>query len=298
MDPLNRPFLALGLRLTAAMTLSSMMMLVKLAGTHGIGLLEVMFWRQAIPTALILAWLALRRQVPRLATKRLGAHARRGAMGLTGMLFTLGAARMLPLAEATVLGFTAPIFATALAALVLKEPVGRIRWSAIALGFAGILVIAGPDRAAMPLPGFVVGIVAAFMVALISIQLRDLGRTEKPMVVVFWFSAFSTIALALTLPWTATAHPPVDWAMLGGIGVTGLVGQLALTAALRYGSVSSVIVMDYSNFGWATLWGWLVFTQLPPPTTWLGAPLVVAAGLVIVLREHRLARAKPVSSTA
>jgi len=61
-----------------------------------------------------------------------------------------------------------------------------------------------------------------------------------------------------------------------------------LTSALRLGNVSSVIVMDYSQFGWAMLWGWLVFDQLPPTATWIGAPVIIAAGLIIVWREHRL----------
>lgn len=306
--PEQRPIYALGLRLLAALLLQTMMMLVKLAGQRGISLPETMFWRQAIPAVLIVAWLGTRGQMSRLRTTRIGAHATRSVMGLTGMFLTLGVVQLLPLSEATVLGFTAPIFATLLSVVLLRERVGWIRLTAVALGFAGVLVIAGPEmtgtqfaepgRTAMPLFGLLVGIGGAFMIALISIQLRELGRTERPLTVVFWFSAFSAVALGLALPWTARAHDMTGWAMLAGIGVTGLFGQLALTAALRYGSVASVIVMDYSTFAWATLWGWLVFAQLPPASTWVGAPLVVAAGLVIVWREHRLAVQKPVQTVS
>lgn len=303
MSPRQRPLYALGLRLLSAALLQAMMMLVKLAGDRHVSLPESMFWRQAIPTLLILLWLVPRRQLGRLASARMGAHARRAAIGLTGMFLTLGAVRLLPLSEASVLSFTAPIFATILSVVLLREKVGWIRSTAVVLGFAGVLVIAGPEifgtgRAAMPLAGFLVGIGAAFMVALISIQLRDLGRTEQPLTVVFWFSAFSAVALGAALPWTMSGHDPGTWAILGAIGVSGLFGQIALTAALRYGSVASVIVMDYSAFAWATLWGWLVFAQLPPPSTWLGAPLVVAAGLVIVWREHRLSLEKPVQAVS
>ena len=80
------------------------------------------------------------------------------------------------------------------------------------------------------------------------------------------------------------------WLLLLGIGLAGALGQLLLTSALRFGSVASVIVMDYSGLFWATLYGWLLFETLPPPSTWLGAPLIVAAGLIIAWREHRLAR--------
>jgi drug/metabolite transporter (DMT)-like permease len=81
------------------------------------------------------------------------------------------------------------MFAVILAALVLKEKVGWVRWSAVILGLAGILVIAGPNQSHLPLFGIAVGVGAAFMVAVIAIQLRDLGRTEEPLTVVFWFSA-------------------------------------------------------------------------------------------------------------
>jgi drug/metabolite transporter (DMT)-like permease len=96
--------------------------------------------------------------------------------------------------------------------------------------------------------------------------------------------------LALFLLRTGVHHDAADWLILFGIGLSGLIGQIFLTAALRYGSVSSVIVMDYSAFAWATLWGWLVFDHLPPASTWIGAPIVIAAGLIIAWREHLLHR--------
>ena len=81
-----------------------------------------------------------------------------------------------------------------------------------------------------------------------------------------------------------------DWALIGGIGLAGLAVQLLTTSALRYGQVSSVMVMDYSQFIWAALWGWLIFAQVPSATTWIGAPLIVASGLIIARREHLLHR--------
>jgi drug/metabolite transporter (DMT)-like permease len=80
--------------------------------------------------------------------------------------------------------------------------------------------------------------------------------------------------------------------MLGGIGITGLFAQLALTASLRYGAISSVIVVDYIQLAWATAWGWLIFNQLPPATTWLGAPIIIGASLLIIWRERVLGKAR------
>ena len=128
------------------------------------------------------------------------------------------------------------------------------------------------------------------MVALISIQIADLNKTDKPLAIVFYFAAFSAPMTALALPFVAHGHDAAGWWLLLGIGISGSIGQLLLTAALRFGTVASVIVMDYSALFWATLYGVLLFGMLPPPSTWLGAPLVVAAGLVIAWREHRLAR--------
>jgi drug/metabolite transporter (DMT)-like permease len=286
----DRPFLALGLRLAAMAMLSIMLLLVKLAGKRGMPLPETMFWRQAIPAVLILAWLVSTRRMHLLRTARPWIHFRRAMIGTAGMFLTLGVVQILPLAEATVLGFTAPVFAVILSATLLKEQVGPWRWAAVVLGLAGILVIAGPDRGHVPLVGLATGIGAAFAVALVSIQIRDLGRTEQPLTVVFYFSAMSLPALAPFLVFTGIDHDPVGWLILGGIGLSGLFAQVLMTAALRIGVVSSVIVMDYSQFGWATLWGWLVFGQLPPGTTWLGAPIVIASGLLIAWREHVLSR--------
>ena len=284
----QRPMLALALRLCAMLVLSSMLLLVKLSGQHGIWLLEMLFWRQLIPGVIILFWLTGRGGLRRLRTQRLWIHARRAFIGGTGMFLTLGVVQILPLAEATVLGFTAPIFAVILSALFLGERVGAWRWSAVVLGLIGIVIIAGPDRAHISLLGLCVGIGGAFMVALISIQLRDLGRTEEPITIVFWFSAFCAPVLAPFALWTGVQHDAAGWAMIAGIGIAGLFAQMLMTTALRYGDVASVIVMDYSQLVWATLWGWLIFSSLPSPSTWIGAPAVVAAGLIIAWRERSL----------
>lgn len=298
MHPHHRPMLALGLRLLAATMLSAMLLLVKLTGERGIWLPETMFWRQLIPALVIFAWLVARRQLYRLQTDRLWIHARRAAFGTVGMFLTLGVVQILPLAESTVLGFTAPIFAVILAATVLHEHIGPWRWTAVLAGLAGVVIIAGIDRAHLPFAGVAVGIGAAFMVAVVSIQLRDLGRTEEPVRIVFYFSLFSLPVLAPFLFFSGLHHDATGWLMIAGIGLTGLVGQLLLTASLRYGSVASVIVMDYSQFGWATLWGWLIFSHLPPTTTWIGAPIIVAAGLIIAWREQVAARARMLAFSA
>ncbi|QKG70009.1 DMT family transporter [Erythrobacter mangrovi] len=291
--PHHRPFFALALRLCSAFVLAALLACVKLASQSGIHLAEIMFWRQLPTIPILLTWFALRGQLDVLKTRRTASHARRSGFGLVGMALNFGAATLLPLAVATTLNYSSAIFAVLLSALVLREPTGPWRWSAVALGFAGVAIIAQPWGNELPLLGATIALGAAFMIALISVQLRDLGRTDHPLTIVFYFSLFTVPVLALAMPFVAKSHTPQQWLLLLACGVIGLLGQALLTAALRYGAVASVIVMDYTGLVWATLFGWLVFANIPPATTWIGAPLVIGAGILIAWREHRLGQREP-----
>ena len=287
--------LALGLRLASTLLSSLLLLGIKLSGEHHLWFPETLVWRQMVPVIALATWLYWRGELFRLRTARPWVHATRALVGTATMFLSLGVVLLLPLAEATVLAFTAPIFAVILSVVFLREKVGIWRICAIMLGLFGVVIMANPGHSHLPPLGVAVGISAAFMVAIISIQLRDLGRTEGPVTIVFYFSLLSLPLLALILPFAPAGydrpmhHDWIGWLMIGGIGVFGLFSQLLQTASLRYGPVSSVIVMDYAQFGWSLLWGWLVFAHLPPASTWLGAPAIIAAGAIIARREHLLA---------
>lgn len=282
---------ALLVRVAGVLALSTTVMLVKLCHERGVHLTEILFWRQFLTVPIALLWLGLAGNLAILKTNRFKAHMGRAMLGMIAMAFAFGSVILLPLAEAQTLNFTVPIFATVLAMFLLGERIGKWRWTALCLGFGGIIVITQPGEASpIPLVGVGVGLTAAFMIALLSIIIKELNRTEKPITIVFWFAALSSPLMALTLPFFMTAHDPATWALLMALGLCGGIGQILLTVALRFGAVSSVVVMDYTGIIWATLYGWLLWDHLPPATTWLGAPLIVAAGLVIAWREHVLAR--------
>ncbi|RIV91525.1 DMT family transporter [Aurantiacibacter xanthus] len=282
--------LALAMRLAGIMGFALMAALIKLASQRGIHLAEIMFWRQFVTLPLIAGWAVYAGGLHLLATKRPKAHLARSLYGIVGMLCNFGAVILLPLAEAQTINFSAPIFAVILSMVLLREQVGVWRWSAVLAGFVGILIIARPGDSDIALDGALVALGGAFMIALISIQIRDLGKTEKPYVIVFWFALTTVVLTAPFLPFTMKAHGWQDWLLLLGIGLSGTWGQLLITMALRYGKVASVIVMDYSAIVWATLLGWLMFANLPPATTFIGAPIVIAAGLVIAWRERVLSQ--------
>ncbi|NCP14968.1 MAG: DMT family transporter [Sphingomonadales bacterium] len=296
-----RPLLALGVRLLAALALATMGMLVKLAGERGAHLIELIFWRQLLTLVLIATGLALTQRLALIRTRRLPAHARRAASGLLGMLFTYGAVLLLPLTEATTLGFTAPVFAVLIAIVLFHERIGRYRWGAVAIGFAGVIVAMQPFSGlheGVTLAGVAVGLIAPFMVALISFQIQDLNTTENPWSIVFWFAALSLPVAAIALPFVMAAHDPLTWALIFGMGLVGAAAQMLLTTSLRFGSAAVILLMDYTALLWASLYGFYVFERAAPASLWVGAPLIIAAGLLIAWRERQLAKAKPVASSA
>jgi len=296
-----RPLLALAVRLLAALALATMAMLVKLAGTRGAHLLELIFWRQVITAALIGAGLALAGRLALLKTRRLGAHARRSATGLAGMVFTYGAVLLLPLAEATTLSFTAPIFAVLIAMVLFRESIGPYRWAAVAIGFAGVLVVMQPFGGFhddVTPAGVAVGLIAPLMVALISFQIQDLNTTENPWSIVFWFAALSTPVAALALPFVIAAHDPVTWAIILAMALIGAGAQMLLTTSLRFGSAAVILLMDYTALLWASFYGTTIFGRAAPASLWLGAPLIIGAGLLIAWRERQLAKERINASRA
>ncbi|EHJ58903.1 hypothetical protein NSU_4132 [Novosphingobium pentaromativorans US6-1] len=282
--------MAIGLRVGAMVMLSTMFMLVKYAGQHGVSMPELIFWRQAMSVPILFAWLLATDRIGLLATRRIKAHAGRAVVGTVGLVCNVGAAVLLPLPIATTLGFTAPLFAVLITALVLHQTVGKWRWTAVALGFAGVLIIAQPGQSDIPLLGLLFGIGAGIIVATVSFQIRDLARTDAPIACVFWFSLFGALFTAILLPFYARPHEPGIWLLLIAIGASGTLAQFLIAASLRVGQVATVVVMDYTSLIWSTAWGWLVFSDLPPAMTWLGAPIIITAGIIITWREHFLAR--------
>jgi drug/metabolite transporter (DMT)-like permease len=277
---------AIALRLTSVFLFACMNTLIKLAEAHGASLGEILFFRQFGATLLLIVVLAAGPGLASVATRRLRAHLLRAAMGLTAMALTFATILALPLAESTTIGFTMPIFATVLGAVILREPTGWHRWLAVIAGFAGVLIVAQPGAGHFPLWGAATGLAAAAMTASVSILLRQIAKTEATTTTVFWFSALSLIPLGLIYAFVWQSHPALTWVLLLGIGLIGGIAQLAMTSALRFGPVSVVVPMDYSSLLWATAFGWLVFGVLPGTWTGIGAPIIVASGLYIVWREH------------
>lgn len=280
------------LRLCAAASISLMFALGKLAAGNGVHIVEIAFYRQLFALPLIVGWAGLTVGLGSLRTERIGKHATRMVVGTIGMILNFLGMIMLPLAEATVIGFTVPLFATILAALLLREQVGPWRWSAVAIGFIGIVIVLHPDSAMMQSTGALIALSAAVMTAAVSILLRQLGSTEAATTTVFWFTALSLPPLGVVMLFFAQAHDGQTWLLLATMGLIGGLAQLLLTGSLRLAPVSVVLPMDYSSLIWASITGWLLFAVTPARETLIGAPIIIASGLAILWREQRHGRGR------
>jgi drug/metabolite transporter (DMT)-like permease len=293
-----QPLAGIALRLLTALLLAIMFALVKLASTRGVNVVESLFYRQCGSALCAIGLVAAGPGFASLRTQRVGAHVGRMALGLAAMALNFVAFILLPLAEATTIGFSVPIFSVVLAALVLGEPTGKWRWGAVAAGFAGVLLIVQPGSGEVPLAGASVALAAALLTASVTIVIRRLGATERASTTVFWFAISSLIPLGLLMLHFAAAHDAATWAVLAGLALAGGLAQLTLTGALRLAPVALVMPMDYTSLLWAVVLGSWLFGDLPTPWTWAGAPIIIASGLVIVWREHRLHRRAALSASA
>lgn len=292
-----RPMLGIALRLAAVAALGLMFAMVKLAEQHGVHIIETLFWRQFAGLPAVIIWLWSIGKMHEIRTANPLGHALRGILGLTSMSLNFTAMTLLPMAEATTIGFASPVFATMLAALLLAEPTGRYRWGAIILGFVGVVLAMSPSATATSGLGPWVALAGALMTGCVFIQIRRLSKSETAAAIVFWFSFSTLIPLSVGMFFVAHNHNAIDWTIIGALSISGAVAQLLLTAAMRHASVAAIATMDYTGLIWSVLFGYFIFDAVPGAGTWFGAPVIIIAGLVIVLRERHLARQRALMAT-
>jgi drug/metabolite transporter (DMT)-like permease len=287
---IHRPLAGIAARLFSAVFLTAMFACVKLASSRGVHVLESVFYRQAMGVLLMVPVALAGPGLAALKTRRPWTHASRMIVGMVAMTLNFLSFALLPIAEATAIGFMVPIVATLLSIFLLSESVGVHRWGAIAVGLIGVLVVIQPGNGHIPPAGALVAMCGVAMTAWVSILIRKLGATESPVTTMFWFSVSSMVPLGLAMLFVGQAHDAQTWGIIGLMGLFGAAAQLGITWSLRLAPVSVVLPMDYSSLIWAALLGWLIWQNWPVPATWIGAPLIIGSGLYIAWRENRLAR--------
>lgn len=288
-----KPALGVSLKILSALAFTLMAASIKLASaTYPTG--QLIFFRSAFALVPLIAWLAVSDAVVNaVRTHNLKGHLLRSVIGATGMVLGFSALATLPLTEAVAIGYAAPLIVVVLAALLLKETVRAYRWSAVGVGFVGVLIMLSPRLGAEGLGegasvGALFAIGAAFCTAGATIQVRRLTATERTGAIVFYFTAVTTLIGLATAAFGWIMPTPLDFAMLIGIGILGGIGQILLTESYRYADASLVAPFEYTTMIWATLLGWFVFGQWPEAAVIAGAVLVTASGIFVIYRERKL----------
>jgi drug/metabolite transporter (DMT)-like permease len=293
---------AIGLKILSAMLFAVMSALVRqLGGVAPVG--QMVFFRSAFAIIPVVVIYAIRGELrSAVYTGRPLGQLGRGLLSTGGMFTNFSALTRLPLADATAIAFASPLVTVALAAIVLKERVRAYRWSAVVVGFAGVLVMLVPDfdighyagsAGAVATVGSLYAVVSAFCNAGTVIQTRRLTQTETTPSIVFYFSLMCAIGGAVTLPFGWHNPTALEWVSLVSMGVLGGTAHIFLTESYRHATASVIAPFDYSSMLWALLLGYWVFGELPSALVYVGGAIVAGAGLFVIWRERRLGVQRP-----
>jgi drug/metabolite transporter (DMT)-like permease len=254
---------------------------------------EVVFFRSLF--SLIPCYLIVlpRRGTAVLRTGRLGDHVRRAVSQLCSMTAIFIAFKMMSLASAVAISFSAPLFTTMLSALLLKEQVGAHRWSALVVGFAGVLLVTNPGSGTFEL-GALFALANAVLISTVAVAIRRMSATESAETLLFYQLTLLAVMSACLLPLGFATPGAEDVAFLALAGIVNGVSQFWWTKSLHLAPASAVVPFNYLSLVWATIVGFLVWGDVPTPTLIAGSAVVVGSGLYIPWREtgvRRLRRA-------
>ncbi|WP_051244797.1 DMT family transporter [Thalassobaculum salexigens] len=246
---------------------------------------QVLAMRGGLVVMMVYGWAIVSGRGSVLRVKSWPLHLTRGGLMAVSTFLFVTSLWLLPIADAIAISFAGPIFATALAALILGEPVGWRRWSAVAVGFAGVVVMVRPTPEMFRIVALI-PIVAAFVGALRDIATRQLGTGgESTLMVLIVSTSIVAFAGLLTLPfgWVVPTLPELGLFLITSVLVA--VAQGLMIESLRLGEVGLVGPFKYTSLLWALVLGLVVWGDVPGTWTLAGAALVVVSGLYIWHRE-------------
>jgi drug/metabolite transporter (DMT)-like permease len=294
-------FKGIALKLISALLFAAMSALVRdLGKVAPVG--QMVFFRSAFAILPVVVIYAFRGELgTAVRTSRPLGQLGRGLLSVGGMFSNFAALVRLPLADATAISFASPLITVALAAIVLKERVRIYRWSAVLVGFAGVIVMLIPHfevghyaaiGAATAAIGSLLALASAMCNAGTVIQTRRLTQSETTSSIVFYFSAVCAIAGALTLPFDWYTPSAGELTGLISLGVLGGLAHILLTESYRHAAASVVAPFDYTSMLWALVLGYWLFGELPETLVYVGASIVASAGLFVIWRERQLGLAR------
>ena len=249
---------------------------------------QIAFFRNIFGLAFLIP-LLMRSRFAILRTKQIGLHALRGVINMAAMLMFFTALAISPIAKVTALGFTAPIFMAILAVLVLGERFRIYRWSAIFLGFVGMLIILRPGLVAIDTGALlVIGSAALWAVAMIIIKIQS--RTESSLTIVAYMGIFLGVFSIAPAVWVWQPFGLQTLGFMVLIGLFGSIAQMAISESLKETDSTALMPFDFLKLIWTAMIGVWFFSEIPDIYTWIGATVIFLSGLFIAIRERSTQR--------
>lgn len=249
---------------------------------------QIAFFRNIFGLAFLVP-LLMRSRFAILRTKQIGLHALRGVINMAAMLMFFTALAISPIAKVTALGFTAPIFMAILAVLVLGERFRIYRWSAIFLGFVGMLIILRPGLVAIDTGALlVIGSAALWAVAMIIIKIQS--RTESSLTIVAYMGIFLGVFSIAPAVWVWQPFGLQTLGFMVLIGLFGSIAQMAISESLKETDSTALMPFDFLKLIWTAIIGVWFFSEIPDIYTWIGATVIFLSGLFIAIRERSIQR--------
>lgn len=294
-NALSAPVVGALLMTAASVCFAVMNVLIRLAAAE-LDPTQIAFFRNFFALLFMMPWL-LRTGVGSFRTASLKLQLLRGVVGLIAMLCWFSAVALLPLGQAVALNFTVPLFATIAAALILHEIVRARRWTATAIGFLGILVIARPGIGEIT-PAMALPIVAAAFMAISIVIVKWLSNRDPATGIVFYQNLVMT-PLSLVPALFFWRWPSLLVLLyLVGIGASAVLAHMLLTRAYTKADASAIIPFDYTRLPFIAVGAYLVFGEEPDLWTWVGAAIIAGSSIYIARREAIVARERKASRAA
>jgi len=268
----------------AAAGFALMTALIKLAGER-LHVTQILLVRQLIMMLIVMPRV-INHFPGCLKTERLGLQLVRVVFALIAMLCGFTAVIHMPLADAVAIGFAKSFFVTIFAIFILHEVVGVRRWAAVAIGFAGVLVMMQPGSGGFD-PTSILALIGAAAAGFVMVIIRKLSETDQP-VTILSYQAF-LVAVCVAFPAFYYWQPPtqMEWLLLLGVGVVSYGAQMLNIYAYKWGEASVLASLDYIRLLYATVLGYLIFATVPSFYTWLGSAVIIGASLYTVQRERK-----------
>ncbi|WP_165136594.1 DMT family transporter [Rhizobium rhizoryzae] len=290
------PLRGILMKLLSVMAFLGMQTFIKAAGA-GIPAGQITFYRSFFALIPIFVYLAMRKELASaFRTSSFTGHLKRGTLGMIAMVMGFFGLIHLPLPDAIAIGYASPLMAVIFAALILKEKVRIYRWTAVAIGILGVLIISWPKltmfeqggMGANEATGAIAVLLSAVIGGLAMVQTRQLVKTEKTFTIVLYFSLLSAAFSLISLPFGWNGLSWETKLILICAGICGGLGQIFLTQSYRLADVSTVAPFDYSSIIFGIAIAYVLFGDVPTWQMLLGTAITVSAGIFIIYREHQL----------